>query len=223
MLSKEEIEKAKSNLLRGNDIESACLIMEEIIWNDLVIAGGRVNIVKIAMRQILNFVQEYKDKGYIDIIREKVQIKERNKELEQENNKQNKGSFEFEISEESAKKLHKMFEPLENSYNRFENGKETLDDLLNYYPNFRIQIKNNGKQEELDLVEKKYYEKLVDTVNKQNKIIDEMALAIASYDIDEEICKNQVTPLCDKNSLEVTADICVKCLKQYFEKKVEEK
>lgn len=90
MLNKEEIEKARSNILRGNDIESACLIMEEIIWNGLVITGGRVNIEKIAMRQIINFIQEYKDKGYIDIIREKVQTKEKNKELEQKNNKQNK-------------------------------------------------------------------------------------------------------------------------------------
>ena len=100
MISKEEIEKARSNLLRGNDIESACLIMEEIIWNGLVITGGRVNIEKIAMRQILNFVQEYKDKGYIDIIREKVQTKEKNKELEQKNNKQNK------IIDEMAKEIN---------------------------------------------------------------------------------------------------------------------
>ena len=63
--------------------------------------------------------------------------------------------------------------------------------------------------------------KLYKEIEKQNKIINEMALAIASYDIDEEICKNQVMPLCDKNSLEVTVDVCVKCLKQYFEKKVE--
>ena len=89
-MSNEKIEKAVSNLLRGNDIESACLIMQEVIWNNLVINGGRVNIVKIAMRQILNFIEEYKDRSYLDIIREKVQIKEKNKELEQENNKQNK-------------------------------------------------------------------------------------------------------------------------------------
>ena len=90
MLIKEEIEKARSNILRGNDIESACLIMEEVIWNGLVIIGSRVNIVKIAMRQILNFIKEYKDKGFLDVVREKVQLKEKNNQLEQENNKLNK-------------------------------------------------------------------------------------------------------------------------------------
>ncbi len=59
-------------------------------------------------------------------------------------------------------------------------------------------------------------------INKQNKIIDEMALAIASYDIDEEICKNQVKVFCDNEPLGVTADVCAKCIKKYFEKKVEE-
>ncbi len=66
-----------------------------------------------------------------------------------------------------------------------------------------------------------YNNQLEQENNKQNKIIEEMALAIASYDIDEEICKNQVMPLCDKSSLEVTVDVCAKCLKQYFEEKVE--
>ncbi len=68
---------------------------------------------------------------------------------------------------------------------------------------------------------KEYIDQLEQENNKQNKIIDEMALAIASYDIDEEICKNQVMPLCDKSSLEVTVDVCAKCIKQYFEEKVE--
>ena len=140
MLSKEEIEKAESNLLRGNDIESACLIMKEVIWGNLVQVGGRVNIVKVAMRQILNFIEEYKDRGYLDVVKEKVQLKEKNNQLEQEN-------------------------------------------------------------------------------KKQNKIINEMALAISSYDIEEEICKNLATPFCNNEPLRVTADVCARCVKQYFEKK----
>ncbi len=82
MLSKEEIEEAKSNILRGKDIESACLIMEAVIWDGLVQVGGRVNITKVAMRQILNFMEEYKNKGYLDIVREKVQANEKIKQLE---------------------------------------------------------------------------------------------------------------------------------------------
>ena len=59
MLSEEDmkdIEKAKSNILRGNDIESAALILEKVIWDNLTIVGGRVDIIKVAVRQILNFM-----------------------------------------------------------------------------------------------------------------------------------------------------------------------
>ncbi len=82
MLSEEEIEKAKSNILRGNDIESACLIMEAVIWDGLVQVGGRVNITKLAMRQILNFIEEYKNKGYLDVVREKVKANNKVNQLE---------------------------------------------------------------------------------------------------------------------------------------------
>ena len=131
-------------------------------------------------------------------------------QLEQENNKPSEVSFEFEISEESTKKLHKMFEPLENAYNRFENEEETLDDLLNYYPSFEIQFKyNDDKQKELDVVEKKYYQKLVNIIKMQNKIIDEMAEQLAGIVI-FDIEKDEPLILGDKEEV-----------KQYFEKKVE--
>ena len=87
MLSKEEIEKARSNILRGNDIESACLIMEAVVFDRLVQVGGRVNITKVAMRQILNFIEEYKNKGYLDVVREKVKANDRIIELESDKQK----------------------------------------------------------------------------------------------------------------------------------------
>lgn len=82
MLSEEEIEKARSNILRGNDIESACLIMEAVVFDGLIQVGGRLNIAKVAMRQILNFIEEYKDKEYLDVVREKVKANNKAKQLE---------------------------------------------------------------------------------------------------------------------------------------------
>lgn len=79
-----EIEEAKSNILRGNDIESAALILEKVIWDNLVIVGGRVDITKVAVRQILNFIEEYKDKGYLDVVREKVKANEEIAKLKKE-------------------------------------------------------------------------------------------------------------------------------------------
>ena len=136
MLSKEEIEKARSNLLRGNDIESACLIMEETIWGNLVQVGGRVNIVKVAMRQILNFIEEYKEKGYLDVVKEKVQLKEKNNQLEQENNKQSKMIDEMAI----------MLERLKICYLKKEDGGELLG-------KYRCYNKDDWKQ---------YFEKKVE-------------------------------------------------------------
>ena len=81
-----------------------------------------------------------------------------------------------------------------------------------------LEISNKGLDQENNRLEKIELER-----DKQNKIINEMALAISSYDIDEEICKNLATPFCNNEPLRVTADVCARCVKQYFEEKVEEK
>lgn len=85
MPSKEEIEKARDILLRGNDIESAAIILEAVIMDNVIITGGRVNILRIATRQILNFLNEYKDKDYLKVVSEKVKANEKNRQLEAEN------------------------------------------------------------------------------------------------------------------------------------------
>lgn len=69
---KEAIEEAISIILRGNDIESAALIIEKVCLDNLIITKGRVDVFKIAVRQVLNFIKEYKNKDYLDIVREKV-------------------------------------------------------------------------------------------------------------------------------------------------------
>lgn len=79
MISKKEVEKASNILKRGNDIESAAIILEEKILNE---NAGETTILKIATRQAVDFINEYKDKKYLDVIREKVQANERNKQLE---------------------------------------------------------------------------------------------------------------------------------------------
>lgn len=80
---KKAIEEARNNILRGNDIESAMLILEKCALDGLVLVSGRINIFKIAVRQVLNFLTEYKEKGYLDVVREKVSVKN---ELFEKNN-----------------------------------------------------------------------------------------------------------------------------------------
>ena len=89
MLSEEkkEIEEAVSIILRGIDIESSALILEKAIMDNYIISTGRVNILRIATRQILNFIEEYKNKGYLDVVREKVKANEEISKLQKENEK----------------------------------------------------------------------------------------------------------------------------------------
>lgn len=70
-----KLEEARNNILRGNDIESAALILERCVLDNYIIKGGRVNILKIAVRQILNFIEMAKNKGILEYIRENVSLK----------------------------------------------------------------------------------------------------------------------------------------------------
>ena len=64
------------------------------------------------------------------------------------------------------------------------------------------------------------FSKLNKQLEKKDKIIDLMAMYIANLDIDEDICEYQKEKYCE-DDIEVTLDICVKCIKRYFERKVE--
>ncbi len=66
-----------------------------------------------------------------------------------------------------------------------------------------------------------YIKQLETEIKREDKIIELMALFIANLDVDEDICKYQLEEFC-KNKTEVNVDICVKCIKNYFTKKVEE-
>ena len=84
---KKAIEQAISSVTRGVDIESAMLILEKCVLDGLIITRGRINIFKIAVRQIVEFLKEYKDKGYLDVVREKVKanetVEKQSKEIEE--------------------------------------------------------------------------------------------------------------------------------------------
>lgn len=80
------------------------------------------------------------------------------------------------------------------------------------------------------IVSKKQYEKTKKTlkgiINKQNKeikkkdkIIDEMAIYINNFDIDEDICKKVDEPC--KNYAGENGKLCNECIIKYFTNKVE--
>ena len=76
-------------------------------------------------------------------------------------------SFDIDLDEiDKLEVLDKMQKELEARHQRFMNGTETIDDLINHI--YHYKIKNNDGLD-LDLVEKKYYEKIVDLYNKEKE------------------------------------------------------
>ena len=57
-------------------------------------------------------------------------------------------------------------------------------------------------------------------LQQKDKQIDLMAEFINKQDIDEDICKNNMSDLCDEFGTGIN---CIKCIKQYFEKLAKEK
>ncbi len=80
--------------------------------DNYIISRGRVNILKIATRQILNFIEEYKNKGYLDVVREKVKANEEitklQKEIEHQKEKRENQKAELTILNEKQKEMNKL-------------------------------------------------------------------------------------------------------------------
>jgi hypothetical protein len=80
---KKKYEEAISSILRGNDIESASYILEKNLNYTIITKGYRINPVSFAIKQILNYIEETKSKGILDIRKELVTEKEKNNNLQQ--------------------------------------------------------------------------------------------------------------------------------------------
>ncbi len=82
------------------------------------------------------------------------------------------------------------------------------------------------KNEQIVKYEKIYKEydcyRWVKELDKKDRQIDLMAEYIANRDNDEDICKYQVAEWCEDEEDGVLIEVCRKCIKQYFERKVEE-
>ncbi len=100
---------------------------------------------------------------------------------------------------------------------------ESLEIILQYIDQLENQIQAKEMEHEYDVnmidEVKGNSVKLYKEIRKQNKIINEMADIIKDYDIDySDICKYRFIRHCEK-----APNGCKECIKQYFEKKVEEK
>lgn len=84
-IEEQKIQQAKNNILRGEDIDSATYILEKVIFDNVFFIGGRVNPLKVATRQVINFIKRYQKSDYETICLENNELKEKNERLESEN------------------------------------------------------------------------------------------------------------------------------------------
>ena len=74
--------------------------------------------------------------------------------------------FSFEVKPESIEELKKAinYDELNEISKRFDNGTETEDDIINHCRNYGIEFENGNQ---LFVVEKKYFDKVVDLYQKE--------------------------------------------------------
>lgn len=103
---------------------------------------------------------------------------------------------------------------------------DDLEEILNMLKEKDAEInKYKRKNKELSNQLLKFYKEQDNynaRIEKKDKMIELMTLFMSNLDIDEEICKHQVRAFCDNKPEGVTLDVCAKCIKQYFERKVED-
>lgn len=90
-----------------------------------------------------------------------------------------KEEFSLDVDENTINEFKKAigYDEIEARHKRFMEGKETIDDLINHIYYYKIK---NDKGLDLDVVELKYYKKLV-------KIINLMAEELADWYMDNRV------------------------------------
>lgn len=141
--------------------------------------------------------------------------------------------FSCEVDEKSIDNLKKIIDSeLEERSKRFNNGVETIDDLINGYRNYKIC---NDKGLNLDVVELKHYKRLIDFYkqaksdlyeanNRINDLLDIVKQKDKIIDllIKELYKKAHISKSC---YLMTSVEECMKykncyeCLKKYFEER----
>ena len=111
-------------------------------------------------------------------------------------------------------------EAIETVLNELEKKEAEIDKLRNTNKDLLKKLRNRVKEVK-KLTRYSLYKKEFTRLNKQlekkEKVIDLMAEWINKQDIDEEICKNNITEpeLCNEEGTN-----CRHCIKEYFYKKV---
>ena len=92
-IEEQKIQQAKNNILRGEDIDSATYILEKVIFDNVFFIGGRVNPLKVATRQVINFIKRYQKSDYETICLENNELKVATRQVINFNKKYQKSDY----------------------------------------------------------------------------------------------------------------------------------
>lgn len=134
MISEEKLNEAICSIMKDlNDLESAKTIFEAVAIDGYYIIAGRVNIVRVAMKCILEYLNEPRNLNITETRRENVKLRV---ELEQEKEKNkafhNEQQNAEEIIRQEIKNIEKRMETATNSteYQKLHCAQEYLRGLL---------------------------------------------------------------------------------------------
>ena len=89
----------------------------------------------------------------------------------------NEEEFSFDLSKKDIENFKKAigYDEVEAIHKRFENGTETEEDLINNIIHYKLKFNVEDEKEiEVDVVELKYYNKIIDLYNKQKECNEEL-------------------------------------------------
>lgn len=128
MVSEEELKKAIIDIMKdSNDLESAKTIFEAVAIDNYYITAGRVNIVRVAMKCILEYLKNPRNLNITETRREIVKLKEIEKSHKEEN-----GKLRVEL-EKKDKMIDLMLDKMVGCPGTIEHYNEVHDRLKRYF------------------------------------------------------------------------------------------
>ena len=118
-IEEQKIQQAINNILRGEDIKSAAYILKKFMFDNVIFIGRRVNPVKIATRQVLNFIERYQASDYETICLENNEMEEIVDKIQVEYNNLLKEN-EY---------MHKQLDKQQTTINKYAKENEELENI----------------------------------------------------------------------------------------------
>lgn len=155
-IEEQKIQQATNNILRGEDIESAAYILKKFMFDNVNFIGGRINPVKVATRQVLNFIKRYQESDYETICLENNEMEEIVDKIQVEYNNLLKEN-EY---------MHKQLDKQQTTINKYAEENEQLKNAVAVANKLEERIKEK-------FIPKEKIENIMDKISVYKKLAKE--------------------------------------------------